>query len=616
MNRQGVKRIVRKKEMKDIKKYYVMKSERFNGWYCGKCGKKLPMDRYNSVKHAACCWEGTDYETEFLEEGADRIYSLEALPGKIVLTVNLPLVKCIPGFTDRFEGTQWIRTFEAEYEAGCKEPRVTYDPAGTGLENVLSRIREGRYKRGRGSLDAEILRLVFPSVIAVDSMEMFDYIYRHKGFRADRKIPPLIEEKLLEKLPGDAEQPVPAAAGDDDEEQPIPVSVTSYRYKEETVILRIVVREEREQTVFLFSRGYAACSDLSRVKRLLRGNYILTDGSKNAIRSFDHAYPEYMLGRYTEKSGNILVPLIASDFHCGMELAAKAGAIGVAENCRYLKAFDRHPSEYGNLKKLFGIPPATLRALGRDLATTENIERMKEVFEYNPQLLCFDYFTPSMLEFLHRADITHSRHGNMIAVSRELSDKQFLKILRYLSGHPDEGHYYCDYLNASHILGEFAFGLTPDIPIREAHDRTVLRIQNNRNEFLRMGFENQVAGKRYLELTTCMTQEDEEKFEKDDFVVIAPGVPDDLFVESQNMHNCVRIYTDSVAAGHCKIYFLRKKDERDKSYGTIEVSGDGSRLIQAKAFANRKLPAYAQRFVRKWCIAKKIRIATSDINVL
>ena len=56
-----------------------------------------------------------------------------------------------------------------------------------------------------------------------------------------------------------------------------------------------------------------------------------------------------------------------------------------------------------------------------------------------------------------------------------------------------------------------------------------------------------------------------------------------------------------------------EKEKPDKSYGTIEVSGDGSRLIQAKAFANRRLPGKAQRFVIKWCRSKRIRIDTGDI---
>ena len=104
------------------------------------------------------------------------------------------------------------------------------------------------------------------------------------------------------------------------------------------------------------------------------------------------------------------------------------------------------------------------------------------------------------------------------------------------------------------------------------------------------------------------------RFEGDPFIVTVPAHIDDLFIESMNMHNCVRIYVTRVANKNARIYFLRKKDDPDKSYGTLEVSHDGEKLFQAKAFANERLPMYAQKFVVKWCRAKKIKIATWDIS--
>lgn len=44
------------------------------------------------------------------------------------------------------------------------------------------------------------------------------------------------------------------------------------------------------------------------------------------------------------------------------------------------------------------------------------------------------------------------------------------------------------------------------------------------------------------------------------------------------MHNCVRIYVGRVSNKTTRIYFLRKKSDPDKSYGTLEVSDDGKEL--------------------------------------
>ena len=195
-----------------------------------------------------------------------------------------------------------------------------------------------------------------------------------------------------------------------------------------------------------------------------------------------------------------------------------------------------------------------------------------------------------------------------------LSDKQILQILRYLQKHPCEGHYYCDYMNACAQLGEYAYGITPSIPIREAHDRVVSRVKNKHDMDTKRRFETAVASEDYLYLTTCACEEDEEVFGEDPYMVMAPKTSDNLFRESENMHNCVRIYVKSVADRSTRIYFLRRKEEPDKSFGTIEVSSDGKRLIQAKAFGNRRLPRCAQQFVIKWCRHKAIKVQTWDIE--
>ena len=93
-------------------------------------------------------------------------------------------------------------------------------------------------------------------------------------------------------------------------------------------------------------------------------------------------------------------------------------------------------------------------------------------------------------------------------------------------------------------------------------------------------------------------------FKDDDYVVIAPRQPRDLLVEGIKMHNCVSTYTNGVADGFTYIYFLRRKEKPDKSFGTLEVSPDFNgnlRLSQAKAFANGRLPESAQKYLAKWC---------------
>lgn len=51
-----------------------------------------------------------------------------------------------------------------------------------------------------------------------------------------------------------------------------------------------------------------------------------------------------------------------------------------------------------------------------------------------------------------------------------------------------------------------------------------------------------------------------------------------------------------------------------KNYCACSRKVSVKELWQAKAFANGRLPMYAQRFIVKWCRAKGIRINTWDIS--
>ena len=585
----------------------MIRSARTGACYCGKCGKKLLDDSYNTGKHAELCgYAAGSYEP--LKEGVDLGYRMEGSREGVLLSVCRPMLKLIRGFTDRFYGAEWESVFEVKFPAGSKVPAVLKNE--TGLEpNILMRlIKAGRILPISPEKDAEEVHKAFPAVIDLHSIQMFAHIYRNKGFGTERILPEETERKILRKIPEEC-------VWDDDSSEPEKNKIFANicRYRGEHYILHLVFRYEGEPTVLLFSRNYCACSKRVSVRELLKREYCLAGKARAAIRRFDEIYPEYHLAQYAELSENILFPLFAADYHSGIELAARACAPAIAENYELLSEMKKDPDLYKNLKKMFGLPIRVLRTLTREQASDAVLERMKQINAYNPVFLQAEEYTPSMIEFYMRAGIDRERIRNGVDGIEDLTDRQILQILRYLKKHPDEGHYYCDYLSACARLGEYLFGLTPDIPIREAHDRTVERIEINRDRIMQEQFARAVSAREYRELATCFTQEDEERFEDDPFIVIVPTQFEDLYAESENMHNCVRLYVSRVANKNARIYFLRKKEEPEKSYGTLEVSYDGEKLCQAKAFANERLPMYAQRFVVKWCRAKGIKIGTWDI---
>ena len=617
---------------------FMVRSKKNDICYCGRCGKRQIGDRYNMNKHAQICAAGVSVKDEVLlvEEDSGWGYRLDSMPSAsnteitsgasdtesipspydlgsepqvLRLRVCAPHLVPIGGFTDRFSGMKWVPIFEVLFPAGSKSPDIIKNETGFDMDVLLSLIRAGRIVPISKESDAEVIRRVFPC-IDVYTLQMFVHIYKNKGFSTADRIRPGTENLLFAKIPDSGEWKSRAVASG---RAPIPLYAALYRYREDRYILQVVLNRGGHSIVFLFTRGCCSCSKEVDLRKLLGHQYCLAANAMSAITQFDKVYPEYHLAAYAARSHNILIPLLAADYHSGMELAAKSGATAIAECYDRLAVFEKMPGLYRNLRDLFGVPVSVLRALNREQVCDAVMKRVREIYEYRPVFLQFDAYTPSMMEFYMRADITRSGLRGIEGITA-LSDKQILQILRYLKKHPNDGHYYCDYMNACALLGEYPYGITPNIPVREAHDRTVDRIKNFHDIMSRKRFENAVKREEYTELATCLAGKDDEVFEKYPFIVTVPSTSDDLFKESESMHNCVRIYVDRVAQKRTRIYFLRKKKEPEKSFGTIEVSGDGKRLCQAKAFANGRLDHRAQKFLVKWCRRKGISICTADVS--
>lgn len=89
-------------------------------------------------------------------------------------------------------------------------------------------------------------------------------------------------------------------------------------------------------------------------------------------------------------------------------------------------------------------------------------------------------------------------------------------------------------------------------------------------------------------------------------VVVVPETPQDLVNEGRGNRNCVASYVDSYAKGKSEIFFIRKKDDPEKSYITIETYGNGENLSQAFYASNQPINnANDMDFIIKWLIHNK-----------
>ena len=71
----------------------------------------------------------------------------------------------------------------------------------------------------------------------------------------------------------------------------------------------------------------------------------------------------------------------------------------------------------------------------------------------------------------------------------------------------------------------------------------------------------------------------------DVFKIVFPESSNDLINEGVRLRHCVSSYVDAVSEGRTNIIFIRKKDDIDEPYFTVEVSNDNA-IVQIRGFGN------------------------------
>lgn len=104
---------------------------------------------------------------------------------------------------------------------------------------------------------------------------------------------------------------------------------------------------------------------------------------------------------------------------------------------------------------------------------------------------------------------------------------------------------------------------------------------------------NRILKKMLPELKKLYEEED------DKFKLILPTCKGDLVKEGQQQHNCVGgSYFDSMIKEKCVVAFLRKKDDLNKSFCTVEFSSSGL-VVQNRTYCNAQAPEEAIEFINK-----------------
>lgn len=97
-----------------------------------------------------------------------------------------------------------------------------------------------------------------------------------------------------------------------------------------------------------------------------------------------------------------------------------------------------------------------------------------------------------------------------------------------------------------------------------------------------------------------------------DYMIIPPMNMKDLFEEGRKLNHCVGSYSDRIIAGTSCIMFIRKCEEPDKPYYTIEINRSGEYVVQLRANSNRQINTSKEKdlakFLREWAHKKNIAL--------
>lgn len=148
---------------------------------------------------------------------------------------------------------------------------------------------------------------------------------------------------------------------------------------------------------------------------------------------------------------------------------------------------------------------------------------------------------------------------------------------------------YLDYLDmcqGQHYDLKNSFVLFPK-DLQKSHDRVAARIKIKADMKMREEFQR-----------TYKRVKGQLDFERDGMKIVYPASLDDIVAEGQTLHHCVGGYVSKVAAHKTMILFLRRCEEAEKPFYTVEVLH--GKVEQIRGIGNCEATPEVEAFMSKW----------------
>ena len=211
--------------------------------------------------------------------------------------------------------------------------------------------------------------------------------------------------------------------------------------------------------------------------------------------------------------------------------------------------------------------------------------------------------------------------------TREAGPNVTGQLLRY--GHPEKMMKYLQALSKQQkaAVGDYADYLddirvmrvppTDDVifpkHFREAHERLSEQRQEREEKIKvkRIMEKDRILQEMLPDLQKIYAEADDK-----DYMVMLPTCKEDFNREGRENHNCVGgSYFDKMLAGKCVVLFLRRKEDPDKAFCTVEM--DGSRVVQCRAIRNSTPPQEVSDFMARYSrtVEKRIQRRAAEARI-
>lgn len=282
-----------------------------------------------------------------------------------------------------------------------------------------------------------------------------------------------------------------------------------------------------------------------------------------------------------------------------IESMAKMGLNNIARRYLDVAYYDKVPVLECSPARLLGINKEVLAEFVKIDATWEQLVfwrgnklKMSDIEDF--KLLCVRYRSKyyEIGELMRNYGISLRAAMNYIEKQRAFI-KSYSTVLMYWK----------DYLSTARLLDMDLSSHNVKFPrnVREEHDRCTALYTVNKNEHL------EPALQRRGELLGELSYSD------DSFVIEPLRTVLDFINESSVLNHCVKTYVENCARGSTNIFGLRKKDEPDKPYYTVNIDNDG-KLIQNRGKNNCPPTEEVREFVTKWLKFVNKQLKTFSID--